>query len=167
MRKLGLVFGFCLTQFLCIGQTAQWKIGDTLPNFGYDGQFARDYQLSDLKGSYVLVHYWASWNEESRKMQISFIDLFGRYKERRFKLGRKFNIISIALDDNPEILDLAWQKDNLPWKSKFCDFKGWKSPLIIQSKISQIPANYLLNQNGIIMGVNLKKEQLEEILRSL
>jgi hypothetical protein len=25
----------------------------------------------------------------------------------------------------------------------------------------------LLNQNGIIMGVNLKKEQLEEILRSL
>ena len=51
MRKLGLVFGFCLTQFLCIGQTAQWKIGDTLPNFAYDGQFARDYQLSDLKGS--------------------------------------------------------------------------------------------------------------------
>lgn len=167
MRKLGLVFGFCLTQFLCMGQAPQWKIGDTLPNFSYDGQFARDYKLSELKGSYVLVHYWASWNEESRRMQLSFIDLFGRFKERRFKLGRRFHIISIALDDNPEILELAWQKDNLPWKNKYCDFKGWKSPLILQAKISQIPSNYLLDPRGIIIGVNLKRDQLEEILRGL
>jgi len=167
MRKFGLIIFFCLNLFWVSAQTGQWKIGDTLPNFSYEGQFARDYQLKELKGSYVLVHYWASWNEESRRMQRSFIDLFGRYKDRRFKQGRKFYIISVALDDNAEILELAIRNDNLPWKNKYCDYKGWKSPIIEEARISQIPANYLIDPRGIIIGVNLKKDQLEEILRSL
>lgn len=164
MRLIKLILLLCLTNFGAFGQFA---IGDTLPNFSYEGQFARDYQLKELKGSYVLVNFWASWNEESRRMQISFIDLYGRYKDRRFKQGRKFYIISVALDDNPEILDLALKNDNLPWKTKYCDFKAWKSPVIVQSRVQQIPCNYLVDSHGIIIGINLKKDQLEEILRTL
>ncbi len=167
MRLLGLFFFLIIHNFGALGQTKQWKIGDTLPNFSYEGQFTRDYQLKELQGSYVLVNFWASWNEESRRLQISFIDLFARYKDRRFKQGRKFYIISVALDDNPEMLELALKKDNLPWKTKYCDFKGWKSPLLEQAKVNQIPCNYLLDTRGVILGVNLKKDQLEEILRAL
>ncbi len=81
MRLLGLFFFLIIHNFGALGQTKQWKIGDTLPNFSYEGQFTRDYQLKELQGSYVLVNFWASWNEESRRLQISFIDLFARYKD--------------------------------------------------------------------------------------
>lgn len=167
MRVVSLLIVFGLSQFLCMAQKKSWEMGDTFPNFSYDGQFARDYQLKDLKGSYVLIHYWASWNEESRKMQLSFIDTYARYKDKKFKQGRKLYVISIALDNNPEIYYLALKKDNLPWKNYYCDFQSWKSSLVELGKIEQIPSNFLLDPRGVILGKNLKKEQLDEILRGL
>ncbi|OYU95034.1 MAG: hypothetical protein CFE21_12045 [Bacteroidetes bacterium B1(2017)] len=159
---------FILIFFSSIGllkcQTNGLSIGDTLPNFSYQGQFAKPYSLKDLKGSYVLVHYWASWNEESRKMQQDFTEPFARYKDRKFKKGRKFYIVSISLDESPKIWDLSLKKDNLPWRSHVCDFMGWNSPIIQKSAIKTIPSNYLLDPNGRIIAKNIKKDELEQLL---
>lgn len=166
MKKL-IGFFFLLASHVLIAQNSMWNVGDTLPNFSYKGQFAKGYQLKELKGSYVLVNAWASWNEESRKDQINLIETYAKFKDKRFKNGRKFYIISVSLDETDEIWTLALKKDNLPWKGHYCDYKSWDSELIKKLKINQIPANYLVNPYGIIVARNLKKENLDVFLRGL
>jgi peroxiredoxin len=143
-----------------------FAVGDTLPDFSFQGQFTRSYTLGQMKGSYVLVHFWASWNDESRKMQRSFIDPFVKYKDKRFSNGRRFNIISISIDENEALWELALKKDNLPWKNNLCEKSAWRSPLLNQLKVHAIPANYLVDPNGIIVKVNLDANELEQFLKN-
>jgi peroxiredoxin len=159
----------CSLLFCVFGTHAQNRklsIGDTLPNFAYQGQFSKDYNLKELKGSFVLVNFWATWNQESRAMQFDYVDIYARYKDRKFKKGRKFYILSVSIDDGIEVYTTAIKKDNLPWKTHLCDFQGWNSPIVKLCAVETIPANYLLDPNGIIIAKNIKRDALEEILKA-
>lgn len=143
-----------------------FEIGDTLPDFSYHGAFQKPYHLNDLKGSYVMVHFWASWNAESRTLQREMAAPYIKYKDKKFKTGRKFYIISISLDETRKYCDLALKKDNLPWKSLVCDEKGWNSPIIGKCGAKTIPCNFLLNPYGIIVAKNINATDLERLLRA-
>ncbi len=166
MIKNLVIFCLLFSVWNAFGQNNELNIGDTLPNFSYQGQFSKPYHLKDLKGSYVLVNFWATWNQESRGMQLDYIETYARYKDKKFKKGRKFYIISISLDEAFEVYNSALKKDNLPWKTHLCDFLGWNSPIIKQCGVASIPLNYLIDPNGIIIAKNIKNEALEDILRS-
>ncbi|MFY8019972.1 MAG: TlpA family protein disulfide reductase [Bacteroidia bacterium] len=146
-------------------QQLSLSIGDTFPNFQYKGMFQKENKLSGLKGSYVLIHFWASWNTESREMQLEFIPVYSKFKEKKFSKGKKFYIVSISLDKEEKLFELATKKDNLPWSSSYCDFKGWQSELISRCGIQQIPSNFLLNPEGKIIAININAAELEQFLR--
>jgi thiol-disulfide isomerase/thioredoxin len=167
MKLLLSFFLFLGLNQTLLAQKKPFSIGDTLPNFEYQGQFARNYQLKELKGSYVLVQFWASWNQESRSMQFDFIDTYGKYKDKKFKKGRRFYIVSVSLDEDKVIWELSLKKDNLPWKSNVCDFQVWNSPIVKNCRINSIPFNYLLDPDGRIIAKNITKDQLDEILKGL
>ncbi len=163
MKKL-LVLLLVFCTYLAKSQNS-FAVGDTLPNFNFQGQFTKSYTLNQFKGSYILIQFWASWNEESRKMQRSFIEPFTKYKDKRFSNGRRFNIISISIDQNIALWELALKKDNLPWKNNLCEKGGWDAALLKQLKVTAIPCNYLLDPNGIIVKVNVNAGELDELLR--
>ena len=167
MKKLSLLLVLIVGTLGLKAQAPNLNIGDSFPNFSYQGQFTKKYQLSELKGSYVLVQYWSSWNAESRAMQQDFIDVYARYRDRKFKKARKFYIVSISLDEELHTWEIALKKDNLPWKSHACDGLGWKSPLVSMVNLEQLPANFLLDPNGRIIAKNIKKDELDEILKPL
>lgn len=54
-RSLSILFTVCLLSFLSVAQAAD-EIDFTLP--GFDGQ---KHSLSDYRGKWVLVNYWATW----------------------------------------------------------------------------------------------------------
>ncbi len=162
-----ILFFFCLIGLInqANGQNITLNVGDTFPNFQYRGMFQKENRLSGLKGSYVLIHFWSSWNVESREMQLEFIPIYSKYKEKKFKKGKKFYIISFSLDEEQRLFDLATKKDNLPWSSDYCDFKVWNSELVIKCGIKRIPSNFLLNPEGKIIAINVNVEELEQLLR--
>jgi hypothetical protein len=45
--------------------------------------------------------------------------------------------------------------------------KGWKSPVVATFGIEAIPYTVLVNQDGKIIGKNLRGEKLEETLNNL
>jgi hypothetical protein len=96
---------------------------------------------------------------------MEFIPIYSKYKEKKFKKGKKFYIISVSLDEEQKLFDLATKKDNLPWSSDYCDFKVWNSELVIKSGINRIPSNFLLNPEGKIIAINVNVEELEQLLR--
>ena len=66
--------------------------------------------LSDFKGKYVLLDFWASWCLPCRELSPHLKELYAQYK------AKGFEIIGIASDNNTvDAWKKAVAKDDLPW----------------------------------------------------
>jgi len=123
--------------------------------------------LSSLRGQLVLIDFWASWCPPCREENPHLVKLYKKYKDTNFVNGKGFTILGISLDRNEKAWKDAIQKDGLTWPLQVCDLEGARSPIATQYKISAIPASFLLDQNGVIIGTNLRGEVLEVTLEEL
>jgi hypothetical protein len=153
------VFGFSFNS-----KINQGLIHKTFPDFNFQGGVEKNIQLNQLRGTYVLINFWASWNEESRKMQLKQTPLYSKYRDQRFKQANGFEIISISIDTEISEYQLALKKDRLNWANHTCDLKGWKGNLVQEIKLKGIPANYLLDPNGIVIAENIDADSIETLL---
>lgn len=132
--------------------------GDRAPDFEVilaDGQHAR---LSDFKGKYVLLHFWGSWCGPCRAENPALAAIYQQYN------GQGFEVFSIGIERNPDAWKRAIQRDGLVWRYHAIetgDFAGGTSKLF---NIKAIPATFLINPDGDIMGVNLSPKQIEKML---
>ncbi len=59
------------------------------------------------------------------------------------------------------------KKDGLTWPYNVSDLKGWGTPPVRTYGFEAIPFTVLINQEGKIIGTNLRGEQLEQKLEEL
>ena len=116
------------------------KAGTEAPDMrvgtGKDGKAVR---LSDLKGKYVLINFWASWCPDCRRETPALQRLWQKYGEKGLQIA------GISYDTNRE----AWQKyiaDNKMVWWQYSELKKWKKET--QSDrlyhINWIPTLYLI-----------------------
>ena len=134
----------------------------TLPD--KDGQTL---SLSALKGNLVLVKFWASWCKPCREENPKIVSLYNKYKGAAFQKAEGLKVVSISLDTDKEKWLDAVQQDNLMWEHHVSDLLGWKSAAVDSYGVSSIPSSFLVDQNGIIIGKNLKPRDLDKLLTSL
>lgn len=144
-----------------------FNIGDTLPNFQFKGLVNNDISLNQLRGTYVFVVFWASWNAESRKLNRELLPVYSRYKDKNFSVGRRFNVVSVSIDANPKPYELAIKKDNPAWFYHYCDYKGWQTAPVKICRVAQIPSNFLLDPKGVVIQKNIGIKELELLLNKL
>jgi len=142
-----------------------FSVGDTIPNISLPDYSGDSIKISDFQGTLLLIDFWASWNMQSRQIHSDFRSIYENYRNKRFKNAKKFNILSISLDKNKRHWELAIKSESMPWKNQVCDFYGWNSPIVQLYKIEQIPSNYLVEENGRIIGINLNFSELEKLLK--
>ena len=118
-------------------------------------------KLSDLKGKVVLIDFWASWCGPCRAENPNVVKMYRKFK------NKGFTVFSVSLDEESTKWTDAISKDKLEWNTHVSDLKGWKSPVVATFGIEAIPYTVLVNQDGKIIGKNLRGEKLEETLNNL
>jgi hypothetical protein len=72
-----------------------------------------------------------------------------------------FEIVGISLDGEKEKVTSFTDAQHMPWPQYF-DGKGWKNKLAVKYGINSIPATFLLDGQGTIIGTDLRGESLGE-----
>ncbi|POY37984.1 hypothetical protein C3K47_05520 [Solitalea longa] len=125
-----------------------------------------DLALKDVlsKGKYTLLDFWASWCGPCRAENPNVVKMYEKYH------AKGFNILSVSLDRDGEKWKQAIAADHLTW-NHVSDLKYWQSEYAAMYGVQAVPATFLLDANGKIVGKNLRGEELakklEELLGSL
>ena len=133
------------------------------------GKFAMDFtqndtlgmpvSLSQFRGKYVLVDFWASWCGPCRVENPNVVKVFHQYKDKGF------TVLGVSLD-RPNAKD-KWLKaihdDGLAW-TQVSDLKFWDNEVAKLYGIRAIPQNLLIDPQGKIIAKNLRGMELEQYL---
>lgn len=132
--------------------------GEKAPDFTTTLAGGETFRLSDLKGKYVLLQFWGSWCGPCRAENPHLAQLYAKYHDKGFE------IVSIAIEQNPRNWQRAIQSDGMVWKYHTAEFEYFKGPLAKMFNIHSIPTTFLINPEGTIMGVNLEPDMMEKMM---
>ncbi|MFH0762165.1 MAG: TlpA disulfide reductase family protein [Bacteroidota bacterium] len=140
-----------------IGLMKLTTVGKMSMDFTQNDPDGKPVRLSDFKGKYVLVDFWASWCSPCRAENPNVVKVFQKYN------NKNFTILGVSLDRDKDKWLEAIQKDNLTW-THVSDLKFWDNEVAVMYGIKSIPANILLDKTGKIIGKNLRGDDLEAAL---
>lgn len=135
-------------------------IGAKAPDFTLQTPEGDTLSLSDLKGKYVLIDFWASWCRPCRAVNPYLVSLYSQYKDK----GIEF--LGVALDNNKSRWVGAIAQDGLKWK-QVSDLKKWGSYVVPLYNVKSIPANVLIDENGVIVAKDLHGAYLGKKIESV
>ena len=139
--------------------------GEKAPQFSAMLMDGSSFELKDLEGKYVLIDFWGSWCGPCRQENPDIVQLYQEFNSAEFEDADGFEVVSIAVETNERRWKSAIEKDNLDWKYHIAQLERFKSPIVSQYGVKEIPTKYLLNQKGEIIGVNLSAGEIAEMLR--
>ncbi|UKJ09060.1 TlpA disulfide reductase family protein [Solitalea lacus] len=122
----------------------------------------KDLSLKEVlsTGKYTMIDFWASWCGPCRAENPNVVKLYEKYH------AKGFNILGVSLDRDGEKWKKAIADDKLTW-NHVSDLKYWQSEYAAMYGVQAIPATFLLDANGKIVGKNLRGEELAKKLEEL
>jgi peroxiredoxin len=139
---------------------ANVAVGKKAPDFTANDTEGRPVKLSDNYHKYTLIDFWASWCGPCRRENPNVVAAFRKYKDKGF------SVFGVSLDKSKEGWIKAIEKDQLDWK-QVSELTYWKSEIAKTYGVRAIPANFLIDENGIIVAKNLRGEKLLQKLDEL
>lgn len=143
-----------------LAQGGALAIGKKAPSFKATTPEGNELALEDALGKYTLVDFWAAWCMPCRKENPNIVKVYNKYHEKGF------NVLGVSLDKNEDAWLEAIKKDGLPW-NQISNLRFWNDPIAKKYNIRAIPANFLLDQDGVIVDKDLRGPNLEKKIEEL
>ena len=159
------------------------KVGMPAPDIELPNPEGDKMKLSDLKGSVVLLDFWASWCGPCRKANPHVVETYEKYK------SKGFTVFSVSLDgldkrtkarfkgDDAQIkkqMDAqktrwvkAIEKDRLTWDTHVSELAKWDTQAAKMYGVRGIPKTFLIDRDGKIAAINPRYNLEEAILQVL
>jgi peroxiredoxin len=133
------------------------SIGHKAPEFTVNGIDGNPIKLSDYKGKYVMIDFWASWCQPCRQENPNVVKQYNTFK------GKGFNILGVSLDKGKPEWQKAINDDKLTW-AHGSDLNGFEGPTEALYHIEAIPSNFIIDPQGNIVAKNITGADLEAFL---
>lgn len=118
------------------------------------------FSLSDLRGKYVLIEFWASWCPDCRRENPNLVKTYATFKDKNFE------ILGVSFDRELDDWVAAIKKDKLTWKH-ISDLQSWQNAAGTLYGVRAIPQNILVDPKGVIVAKNIQGEELNAKLAEL
>ena len=138
--------------------TGGLNVGDIAPDFKIQSMSAGQplAELSDMKGKYVLLSFWASYDAQSRMQNVSL--------SNALRSSHNVEMVSVSFDEYQSIFKETVRKDQIVTPTCFVETKGEYSGLFKKYRLGRGFTNYLLDDNGVIIAKNISAAELSAYL---
>lgn len=133
------------------------SIGQPAPEFVSATVEGKPIKLSDYRGKYLIVDFWASWCPPCRAENPNVVKLYHQYHP----LG--LQLLGVSLDTETKDWQKAINADHLDW-TQVSDQARFYGPAEKLYHIQEIPANFIIDPQGRIAGKNLFGSELAAFL---
>ncbi len=129
--------------------------GDTAPDFAVKKLEGGSLKLTDLRGKYVLLDFWATWCgpcvEETPNLKAVY---------EEFGQDPRFTMVSLSLDENIQPVRDFVKREKLSWQQAFLG--EWSLDKVLRSYgYSSIPRILLIDPAGTIVATDLRGESIK------
>lgn len=142
------------------------KAGDIAPQFSAPDTLGNIINLTDFRGSYLVLDFWATWCGDCRH-EIPFLKLLhSDYKHLTIN-GKPLKWLSLSFDTNADSWKNILRKEQFPWL-QISNLKSTREdPLFSNYKLHWIPAFFVIDPEGSICGSAITTDGLRTIIENL
>lgn len=130
-------------------------VGCKYIDFSLPGIQGNDIAVSDYvsKNRYTLVDFWASWCAPCRAEMPTIVKAYAAYHSKGLE------VVGVSLDSSRDSWLVSIEQLGMTWP-QMSDLKGWSCQGAKLYNVQSIPANLLIDQQGIIVAKDLRGEEL-------
>lgn len=138
----------------------QVSVGQKAQDFSMADLTGKKVHLSDFRGKYVLLHFWASWCNPCRQENVFLKQAYARNK------NESLVFIGVSLDEDKQKLMNAIMDDQIGWM-QLAALKGFEVDAAKKYGIIGIPRNFLIDPTGRIIANDLRGDKILERIQLL
>jgi peroxiredoxin len=129
-------------------------VGQKAPDFTMNDVDGKPIVLSSKIGSkLLLIDFWAAWCGPCRRENPNVVKVYTEFHKKGF------DVFGVSLDREKADWTKAIADDKLTW-THVSDLQYWGNAAAKMYAVNSIPANFLLDEKGTIIGRNLRGEDL-------
>ncbi len=136
-------------------------LGHAAPDFTQKDAEGHPVSLSSFKGKYVLLDFWASWDNNAAQSLSLLAKAYETYGSKGLV------VLGVSLDKDKESWQQVIQEAGAGSTEQVCDLKGRENAAAQLYRITRLPRNLLIDPGGIIVARDLTSTTLDKTLSSI